>query len=431
MIRYLLDRAKNNDWAVAIGEKDIAIAKKKIPKTKTVPFDVLDKGTAIRHISEADLVVSMLPAGLHLHVAKICARIGKDLLTASYLTEEVKALDGQFRANGNQCIMELGLGPGIDHMLAMKALDRIRHEGHEPVAFETFTGGVLANNKQKDNPWGYKFTWNPRNVVLAGGGNVKFLQESKLKYIPYHKLFKRTRLVHIPGHGDFEGYANRDSLKYLDLYGLRGIKTLYRGTLRRAGFCKAWDILIQIGATADGHELEGARAMTHRQFVDSFLPYNPREKVEQKLARYMNIGLRSEEMHKLQWSGIFADEPIGLEKGTPAEILEHILKKKWTMEEGDKDLVVVWHKINYLDCGKPKEMQSSMVATGDGPVHTAMAKAVGLPLGIAARLILDGKLRTKGVSIPTKKEIYVPILEELENMGFEFSERETGDVSSR
>ncbi|MEQ9302448.1 MAG: saccharopine dehydrogenase C-terminal domain-containing protein, partial [Marinoscillum sp.] len=327
-------------------------------------------------------------------------------------------------STGNQCIMELGLDPGIDHMSAMKVLDRIKAEGHELTAFETFTGGLLADNQNKDNPWQYKFTWNPRNVVLAGTGTVKFIQESRLKYIPYQKLFTRTEVIHVPGYGYFEGYANRDSLKYLDLYNLRGIKTLYRGTLRRVGFCKAWNIFVQIGATDDTYEMENVAEMTHRQFINSFLQYNPHDSVELKLAHYMNLGMESEEMYKLQWLGLFENEPVGLEKGTPAQILEHILKKKWTLDESDKDMIVMWHKFNYLDNGQPKEIQSHMIALGDDAVNTAMSKTVGLPLAIAAKLVLQGKIKTRGVHIPTRKEIYEPILEELEKMGFEFSERE-------
>jgi len=425
LIKYLLENSAENDWEIIIGEKDTALAKKKFPEAHVIEFDIFDESLAKEQITAADLVISMVPASLHVHVAKLCAHIGRDMLTASYLSDDILALSDEFAAKGKQCIMELGLDPGIDHMSAMKVLDRIKAAGHELTSFETFTGGLLADNKVKDNPWEYKFTWNPRNVVLAGTGNVKFFQESKYKYIPYHRLFRRTEVIHIPGYGYFEGYANRDSLKYLDLYNLRGIKTLYRGTLRRTGFCKAWDIFVQLGATSDDYQMEGVSEMTHRQFINSFLSYNPHDSVELKLAHYMNIGLESEEMYKLQWLDLFSDELIGLDKGTPAQILEHILKKKWTLNEDDKDMIVMWHKFNYMDNGHPKEIQSHMVAIGDDAVNTAMSKTVGLPLAITAKLILQGKIQTKGVSIPTKKEIYSPILKELESMGFEFSERET------
>ena len=232
--------------------------------------------------------------------------------------------------------MEMGLDPGIDHMSAMQVLDRIKSAGHKLTAFETFTGGLLADDQKVDNPWQYKFTWNPRNVVLAGTGIVKFIQEGRLKYIPYQKLFQRTEVIHIPEYGYFEGYANRDSLKYLEVYKLNGINTLYRGTLRRPGFCKAWDAFVQIGATDDSYTLFGLEDMTHRQFINTFLQYNPNDSIELKLAHYLNIGMESAEMYKLKWIGIFDDQLIGLQEGTPAQILEHILKKKWTLDDSRK-----------------------------------------------------------------------------------------------
>lgn len=425
LINYLLEHVSANNWHILIGEKNTKLAKNKFPEAEILSFDIFNTEVATEYISKSDLVISMMPASLHIHVAKICAEVGRDMLTASYVSPEITALSDQFAKKGKQCIMELGLDPGIDHMSAMKVLDRIKAAGHELTAFETFTGGLLADDNVKDNPWQYKFTWNPKNVVLAGTGNVKFIQEEKYKYIPYHKLFTRTEIIHIPGYGYFEGYANRDSLKYLDLYDLRGIKTLYRGTLRRPGFCKAWDIFVQLGVTDDSYKMEDVSTMTHRQFINSFLMYNPHDSVELKLAHYMNIGLESEEMYKLQWLNLFSDELTGLKEGTPAQILEHILSKKWTLDDTDHDMIVMWHKFNYVDNGRPKEIQSSMVAIGDDSINTAMAKTVGFPLAIAAKLILQGKIRTKGVGIPTEKTIYEPILEELEKMGFEFSERET------
>ncbi|MBV6644699.1 MAG: saccharopine dehydrogenase NADP-binding domain-containing protein [Cyclobacteriaceae bacterium] len=425
LIQYLITNAKKEDWQVAIGEQVPEQAQKKFPTAEVFYFDIEEKDSATQKIGESDLVISMLPASLHGMVANICAALGKHLLTASYLPEEIRQLSDQFARQNATVIMEMGLDPGIDHMSAMKVLDRIKSQGHELTSFETFTGGLLKDNSEMDNPWQYKFTWNPRNIVLAGTGNVKFIQEGRYKYIPYHKLFSRTEIIHIPGHGYFEGYANRDSLKYLDLYGLRGIKTLYRGTLRRPGFCKAWDIFVQIGATDDTYQMEEVERMTHRQFINSFLSYNPHDSVELKLAHYMNIGLESEEMYKLKWLGIFDDELIGIEEGTPAQILEHILKKKWSLDNSDRDMIVMWHKFDYLENGRPKQIQSHMVAIGDDEVNTAMSKTVGLPLAVTTKLILQGKINATGVHLPTEKVIYEPVLAELENMGFEFSERET------
>lgn len=427
LINYLLDHATQENWQLTIAEKDLSLAEAKINghgNAQAVSFDVSDDASLTEIVTANDLIISMLPAALHLTVAEKCAEIGRHLLTASYLNEEIEALSSKFESQGKLLIMEMGLDPGIDHMSAMKVLDRIKEDGNELTAFETFTGGLLAQESEEENPWQYKFTWNPRNVVLAGQGFVKFIQEGRYKYIPYKKLFRRTEVIHIPGYGYFEGYANRDSLKYLDMYNLRGIKTLYRGTLRRPGFCKAWDVFVQLGATDDSFEMENVGEMTHRQFINSFLSYNPNDSIELKLAHYMNLEMESEIMYKIKWLGMFSDELVGLEKGTPAQILEHILKKKWTLDPTDHDMIVMWHKFNYIENGEAKQIESHMVAIGDDDTNTAMSKTVGLPLAITAKLILQGKIDLSGVYIPTKKEIYQPVLEELEQMGFEFSERE-------
>ncbi|MGB3465719.1 MAG: saccharopine dehydrogenase C-terminal domain-containing protein [Cyclobacteriaceae bacterium] len=426
LIKAMIADAQKNDWTVVVGDRNLDLAKSKVdgePAAKAISFDILDEENSRKIISQADLVISMVPAAFHIHVATMCAEFGKSMLTASYLSKEIEALAPKFEDKDALCVMEMGLDPGIDHMSAMKVLDGIKEQGHELTSFETFTGGLIAPT-QEDNPWKYKFTWNPRNVVLAGQGNVKFIQEGKYKYIPYHKLFTRTEVIHIPGHGYFEGYANRDSLIYLDSYRLKGIKTLYRGTLRRPGYCKAWNTFVQLGATDDTYRMEGVDKMTHRQFINSFLHYNPHDSVELKIAHYLNIGMESEIMYALKWLDIFEEIPVGLSEGTPAQILEHILKKKWTIEEDDKDMIVMWHKFDFLDNGKHRQIQSHMVVFGENTIDTGMSKTVGLPLAITAKLCLQGKIGLRGVHIPTNKALYEPVLEELEQMGFEFQERE-------
>lgn len=427
LINYLLDHAESEQWHITIAEKNLELATSKIkghPSAKAVTFDVFDNELLASLVEANDLIISMLPASLHIHVARRCAEFKKHFLTASYLKEDIKALHGQFKHAGKLAIMEMGLDPGIDHMSAMKVLDELKEKGCELTGFETFTGGLVADESVGDNPWQYKFTWNPRNVVLAGQGTCKFLQEGRHKYIPYHKLFRRTEVIHIPDHGYFEGYANRDSLAYLDVYNLRGIKTLYRGTLRKLGYCTAWDVFVQIGATDDTYEMESVSSMTHRQFINSFLSYNPHDSIELKLAHYLNLDLESEIMFKLKWLGMFDDEPVGLKKGTPAQILEHILKKKWSLQPEDKDMIVMWHKFNFNLNGESKQIESSMVSIGDDELNTAMSKTVGLPLAIAAKMILKGKIRLSGVHIPIRKEIYDPVLKELNSAGLVFTERE-------
>ena len=423
LINYLLKLCKEKSWSLAIGDVDLELARKKAGNdARGFKFDVSDEEQLMDEIGKSDLVISMLPARFHQLVADGCLALGKHLVTASYENEEMRALDEEVKQKGLVFLNECGLDPGIDHMSAMSVIDRIRAANYKLIGFESFTGGLLAPNTN-DNPWQYKFTWNPRNVVLAGQGYVKFIQHGRYKYIPYQRLFRRTEVVHIPGYGHFEGYANRDSLKYLDVYNLRGIDTLYRGTLRRPGYCKAWNVFVQLGATDDTYKLENVGEMTHRQFINSFLFYNIGDSIELKLAHYLNLDMEAEIMHKIKWLGLFSDDLVGLEEGTPAQILEHILKKKWTLTEEDNDMIVMWHKFNYIDSdGKEIEEHATMVSCGEDPVHTAMSKTVGLPLGIATKLILEGKITTPGVQIPIHKEIYEPILEELKDFGFDFTE---------
>jgi len=427
LISYLVKCCADRNWGLTVGDLSRSLAEEKVKGysfANAISFDIHDEAQRLKEIEKADLVISMLPARFHHLAAEACLKTRTHLLTASYVSPEIRQMDEAAQKAGLLFLMECGLDPGIDHMSAMRVLDQIRNEGHELTGFETFTGGLLAPESTLSNPWEYKFTWNPRNVVLAGTGTVKFIQEGRYKYIPYHRLFRRTEVVHLPGHGYFEGYANRDSLKYLDVYKLEGIKTLYRGTFRRVGFCKAWNIFVQLGATDDSYEMEGVASMTHRQFLNSFLSYDPHNSVELKLAYYLGLELDGEEMFKLKWLGLFDEELVGLEKGTPAQVLEHILKKKWTMFPEEKDMIVMWHKFDFLDKGVARQVQSHMVIKGDDPVNTAMAKTVGLPLAIAARLMMEGRIKATGVHIPTIANIYGPILDELKEMGIDFIERE-------
>jgi len=425
LISSLLDQAISNNWFVTVGDIDKSLALEKVnghANGKAIKFDINSAGCD-EIIKVSNLVISMLSASFHFKVAKICSQHGINMLTPSYVTPEIQALSKDFKEKKAGLVMEMGLDPGIDHMSAMHVLDRIKEKGNKLLSFESFTGGLLAPNT-RDNPWDYKFTWNPRNVVMAGQGNVKFIQEGAYKYIPYQKLFNRTEIIHIPGHGYFEGYANRDSLKYLEAYKLQGINTLYRGTLRRPGFCKAWNVFVQLGTTDDTYKLEGVESMTHRQFINSFLSYNPHDSVELKLAHYMNLELDSEIMYKLKWLGIFDNEVIGLTEGTPAQILEHILKKKWTIQKDEKDMIVMWHKFKFLQNNKEKEIQSHMVLEGKDAVNTAMSMTVGLPLAVTAKLILKGQLNLRGINIPTEASIYEPVMRELETHGIRFVEDE-------
>jgi saccharopine dehydrogenase-like NADP-dependent oxidoreductase len=320
---------------------------------------------------------------------------------------------------------EIGLDPGIDHMSAMKIIDEIRDKGGKMILFESFCGGLVAPESDT-NLWNYKFTWAPRNVVLAGqGGAAKFIQEGTYKYIPYQKVFSRTEFMEVEGYGRFEAYANRDSLKYRSVYGLDDILTLYRGTLRRVGFSKAWNMFVQLGMTDDSYIMDDSETMNYRQFTNSFLPYHPTDSVEIKLRLNLKIDQDDVMWDKLVELDLFnPNKIVGLKNATPAQILEKILCDSWTLQHDEKDMIVMYHKFGYEINGQKKQIDSKMVCVGEDQTYTAMAKTVGLPVAIATLQILNGKITTPGVQLPITKEVYLPILAELETLGVVFKEVE-------
>ena len=427
LITYLLEKSDSENLHITVADFSLELASSKIQHHKNgtaISFDIFNEVERSKAIKNASIVVSMLPAALHINIAKDCLKYKKNLVTASYVSKEMKLLNNEAINQNLIFLNEVGLDPGIDHMSAMHLIDGIRNKGGNILLFESFTGGLVAPESD-DNLWNYKFTWNPRNVVLAGqGGASKFLQEGKYKYIPYHKLFRRTEILTIDGYGKFEGYANRDSLKYKTAYGLNNILTLYRGTIRRVGFSRAWNIFVQLGMTDDSYTIEDSINMSYRDFTNSFLAYSPNDSVELKLRHYLKIDQDDVIWDKLLEIDIFnPNKKVGLDNATPAQILEKILKDSWTLKEHDIDMIVMQHLIGYELNGKKHQIESSMVCKGDNQIYTAMAKTVGIPVAIATLKILNGEINAKGVLIPVSKEIYEPILNELKEFGISFSNK--------
>ena len=427
LISYLLAQAKTNHWQIVVGDVSEQAAQDRVANAgngKAIRFDIADGESSKAAIASADVVVSLIPAHLHPLVAKICLAEKKHLLTASYVSDEMKSFHNEAQSKGLLFLNESGLDPGIDHMSAMQVIDKIKANGGQLTSFESFTGGLIAPETEPENPWRYKFTWNPRNVVMAGQGTAKFLQNGAYKFIPYQQLFQRITPVTVPGFGEYEGYANRDSLKYLETYGLHGIRTMLRGTLRNKGYCPAWNILVQLGCCDDTFQLEGVEKMNHQDFINAFLDFHSSHSVEEKLCSTFKLHPQGEEMKRFRWSGLFTEEKIGLSTGTPAQVMEHILNKKWKLKAGDKDFIVMWHRFRFELDGKVKEIQAHLTATGDNEINTAMAKTVGLPLAISTRLLMQGKIKSRGVVIPVMKEMYDPVLRELGELGIRLSEVE-------
>lgn len=424
LIAYLAQTCHNRQWKLTVGDYALEAARSMtagLPATQPILFDIQDAATSAQTISQHDVIVSLVPAHLHHLVAEHCAKYGKHLVTASYVAAEMRAFDTIAKEKGLIFLNECGLDPGIDHMSAMQVIDRIKAQGGKMISFESFTGGLISPETDPQNPWRYKFTWNSRNVVMAGQSTAKYLENNQFKYIPYQQLFKRVTPVHVPDLGDYEGYANRDSLKYIHAYGLDSVQTMLRGTLRNKGFCSAWNVLVQLGCCDDSFVVDGLKDMTHAQFMESFVP-SGNFSLHNRIAAQLNLDPTCHELTMLQWAGLFSNEPVGLLKGTPAQALEHILNKKWKLAVDDKDQIVMWHRFIFEVEGKQKQIQATLVATGDDAVKTAMAKTVGLPLAIAAKLIAEGKVDLRGVLIPTMPQLYEPILAELGTLGIELKE---------
>ncbi|MEE3146618.1 MAG: saccharopine dehydrogenase family protein [Bacteroidota bacterium] len=428
LIKYLADKASVEQLKLTVADRDPAQAERLVGNlacANAITLDIANAEERQQQISKADIVISMLPARLHIDVARDCLTLNKNLVTASYISDAMLELDNEVKKKGLVFMNEVGLDPGIDHMSAMRVIDRVRDAGGKMLLFESFCGGLVAPESDT-NLWNYKFTWNPRNVVLAGqGGAAEFIQEGTYKYIPYQRLFRRTEFLDVEGYGRFEAYANRNSLKYRSIYGLEDILTLYRGTMRRVGFSRAWNLFVQLGMTDDSYTLQDTEAMSYREFTNLFLPYSPTDSVQLKLRHMLKIDQDDLLWDKLLEINLFDENrKIGLKEATPAQCLQRILEDQWTLEETDKDMIVMYHKFGYEINGEKKQIDATMVSVGTNQTYTAMAKTVGLPVSIAAVKILNKEITTPGVQLPIQREVYNPILDELEKNGIVFKEYE-------
>jgi saccharopine dehydrogenase (NAD+, L-glutamate forming) len=425
LIKYLIENSVTENLFILIADANLQNLKKinKNKRCKTILFDINNVNQKNKLIQEADIVISLLPAHLHISIAKTCLELNTNLLTASYISEEMKILDNEVKKKGLIFLNEMGLDPGIDHMSAKKIIDRIQADKKEIISFKSFTGGLIAPMSD-NNLWNYKFTWNPRNVVKAGQGSpAKFIEKGKYKYVPYYRLFDNTETINIDEMGEFEVYPNRDSLKYRKLYNLEDIQTMKRGTIRKVGFSKSWNMLIKLGLTDDSYRISNSKNMSIREFTNCFLPYDPNKSVEKKIQKELKIKCFNEEMEKLKAINLFDDKKkISVENGTPAEILEEILKDAWKLEKNDRDMIIMYHEFKHKHANKIKKTISTMVCIGDNKEFTAMSKTVGLPLAIASILILNKKINIIGITRPVHQQIYDPVLEKLNQFGINFKE---------
>ena len=425
LIGHLLGQAELENWEIHVGDLNLDAAKSKVGNhPKGVAFALSSDEVHDRNsrIAGADLVISMLPASMHVEVARVAIDAGVDVITPSYVSPAMKALDSDARKAGVLVLNELGLDPGIDHMSAMQVIDEIRAKGGKMVGFASYCGGLVAPASD-DNPWHYKLSWNPRNVVLAGqGGSATFLDRGRVRVVPPHRTFQSLTPIEVEGRS-YDGYPNRDSLGYRELYGLHDVETLVRGTLRCSGFCQSWDVLVQLGMVRDDAIMKWPKGICWSDWTKSFLPASMEEGRTVREAVQFVTNTSDEELDRIEWLGLF-DSNAGpnLTEGTPAQIIESLVTEKWVLRPEDRDMIVMWHRFDFELNGERLAKTSSLCLEGKDSVFTAMSDTVGLPMALAVKPLLEGEFGTTGVDVPMSKTYYEPLLEGLAKLGIRFKE---------
>ncbi len=426
LIDYLLKNSSIEDWCITVADVSLSLAKEKVnnhPHAKAIQFNILDDNQREREINESDLVISILPAALHIVAAKQCLKSKTHFINASYISEEMYFLDEDAKNSGLIFLNEMGVDPGIDHMDAKFLIDKIKHENGIIVSFKSYGGG-LVSPKSDDNCWGYKFTWSPSNVINAGKDGARYLKNGNEINITYKKLFQDIEEVNIPKLGIFESYPNRDAIKYLKKYNIEGVQNIYRGSLRRPGFCKAWNTIIKIGLTDSKKVFLNSDKMTHKEWMYNYIPKKNGISDIQNLKLFLNSACDDEVMEKLIWLDLFNDDRIKIKNANSSMILLELLEDKWLFRKNDSDMTILQTEIIYGVESKKKKITSTLIVNGYESKFTAMSRTVGLPLGIASKLILQGKISERGVIIPVYKDIYEPTLKELKELGISFVEEE-------
>lgn len=427
LIDYLNKVCNERNWVLIVADANLEQAQQKIGNAfnaKAVTLNVLDEDERKLLIQEADIVISMLPPSLHILVAKDCVAIGKNLLTASYIDEAIELLREEIKAKELFFLYEMGLDPGIDHMSAVQLIERIKADGGKITSFKSHCGGLVAPESDT-NPWHYKISWNPRNIVMAGSAGAAYKKENKIVQKKYAQVFENCPQLKISELPNLAWYPNRDSLSYISLYQLQEAETFIRTTLRYAPFCKGWNVIVDLDLTNENDADEIAQ---HKSFHDWFAAKIKKiEGRDMSLIMYLELyvaeNAHNEIIEQFQFLELLSNEQLPTTVKSSADILQYRIEKKLELLPSDKDLIVMVHEIEYVSAaGKHENIYSSLVVKGEDSLRTAMAKTVGLPLGIAAKLILEEKIKLKGLHIPIHKEIYEQVLEELEQYEVKFNE---------
>jgi saccharopine dehydrogenase-like NADP-dependent oxidoreductase len=426
LIDYLLQHAPAGDWRLTVADANLQLAREKVGQSahgEAVSFDITDETKRREYITEADIVISMLPPFLHTQLARDCVALSKNLLTASYVDEEMRRMEEAINQKGLLFLCEMGLDPGIDHMSAMRIIDGVKDKGGKITSFKSHCGGLVAPESDT-NPWHYKISWNPRNIVMAGKAGAIYKDENTIIKKTYEDLFERPGTVEVKGHATYAYYPNRDSLSYMPVYGLDGTHTFLRTTLRHPAFCKGWNYIVKAGLTHE-EPLAGKKlnTMNCREALDAIIAG---KKIAKDFEEFRSTIVAPEERALVStlfaYLGLMSEMVVPAPVNSPADLLQYAVEHTLMLQPEDKDMIVMLHQFEYMIGDTKKMLDSSLVVKGEDSLRTAMAKTVGLPLGIAARLILKGQINLTGLHIPTHRNIYDPVLKELEEYGIRFLE---------
>ena len=421
LIHYLLSHAPRHRWNVVVADgsaEAIAEKTKGSPFASSAVFDITSDAERQRLVKDADIVVSLMPPQLHILLAKDCLLFRKHLITSSYISPEMRDMDAAVKAADLMFMCEMGLDPGIDHMTANQIIHSTQRVAAVITSFKSYCGGLIAPESD-DNPWHYKFSWNPWNIITAGKDGAKYLSAGKHLEVSYDQMFDGNKKIKVDDLGSLAFYPNRDSLRYLDLYDVPEVRTFLRATLRHPDFCKGWNAVLQLGLTNEHDQIEGPQTMA--EWIAAKTRFDNNQPLQNHVANQLGLHPTDKVMKMLDWLGLFSDEPLPANANNSAAIMMQLLLKKWAMQPDDRDMVVMQHEVEYMHRSRKIKLTSSMVLKGENREYSAMAKTVGLPMAALTRMILNNKVQPpKGVHIPNMSTVYKPVLTELQHHGIIF-----------
>jgi saccharopine dehydrogenase (NADP+, L-glutamate forming) len=419
VVKYFLERPETD---VTVADMELEKAKALVGSRangQALVLNLRDQDGLNKVIAGADVVVSLVPYTFHPLVAETCIALRRNMVTTSYVGEAMRALDEKAREAGIVILNEVGLDPGIDHMEAMRIIHEVKNQGGKILGFTSYCGGLPAP-EANNNPFGYKFSWSPRGVLLAGKNAAHYLKDGQDVQVSAESLFDHYTMIPVEGLGRFEGYPNRDALPYIGLYGIPETRTMFRGTLRYPGWCETLKKIADLGLLEQGEM--NLRGKTHADLIRDLAGAPEAQDIKSELRRKLGLKPDSKVIDKLEWLGLLSEDRISLEYGSPLDVLEMLMLKRLQYEEGERDMVVLQHEFVAVDeRGKKQKITSTLIDFGVPGGDSSMARTVGLPAAVGTRLVLEGRIRRTGVSVPVHPEVYGPILEELENHGIIFN----------